>query len=388
MLKQLDAEADAKAIFSLSQFAFQYTLSEEVLQFELQKARDHMIWGWMTGDELAAKLHLIPLTCYINGQPFAMGGVSAVATWPEYRRQGMVKQLLEHALHYMHRHGWTVSFLHPFSFAFYRKYGWEHVFSEKKYHIRITTLQRPRNIHGYVRRIGDELDVLQAIYTKYAKGFNGTLDRDTKWWQQRVLADHLHKAVAYYPDGTADGYMLYYVKNNIMYVHEIVCQSIHAQQLMLQFIADHDSMADTVEMTVPEYDHLPLLLDEPRIEQTIHPYFMARIVDVPSFLKHYPFRDAGQIHFLLHIDDAFLPVNNGTYHVLQMGSETTVTCLPDSGQNQPAIHCRVGYLASMLFGYKRPGELYRADLVQGEKEAIDQLESIIPDREPYFPDFF
>ncbi len=52
-----------------------------------------------------------------------MGGVAGVATYPEYRRSGYVKELLQHSLQTMKKDGYTVSMLHPFAVSFYRKYG-------------------------------------------------------------------------------------------------------------------------------------------------------------------------------------------------------------------------------------------------------------------------
>ena len=54
-----------------------------------------------------------------------MGGVAGVATYPEYRRSGYVKELLQHSLQTMKKDGYSVSMLHPFAVSFYRKYGWE-----------------------------------------------------------------------------------------------------------------------------------------------------------------------------------------------------------------------------------------------------------------------
>ncbi|MFD2761938.1 GNAT family N-acetyltransferase [Lentibacillus juripiscarius] len=387
MIKRLAAETDAEAIFSLSQFAFQYTLSDEAFEKKKEEAWRHIIWGWMQEGELAAKLHLIPLYCYINGERFAIGGVSSVATWPEHRRQGAVKQLLKHALRYMRQNGQTLSFLHPFSFAFYRKYGWQHVFSKKEYRMPITRLKREWHTSGYVRRMGEELGTLQAVYTEYAKRFNGMLDRDAKWWQQRVLKDNWHKAVAYGADGTAEGYMLYKVENELVRIQEIVPNSLNAQQLLLQFIANHDSMAETVVMSVPEHDNLPLMLDEPRFEQKLKPYFMARIVDVHTFLRQFPFRNAGT-SVVLHINDSFLPENSGAYHVRQSETGTNVTHLSMSDSKQLGIQCNTGHLAAMLLGYKRPAELHGAGLIQGDREAVAQLDAMIPRRQPFFLDFF
>ena len=71
------------------------------MQQQLTKMKEsHEVYGIMEGEDLAAKLHLIPFHIYI-GKKFKMGGVAGVATYPEYRRSGYVKELLQHSLQTM-----------------------------------------------------------------------------------------------------------------------------------------------------------------------------------------------------------------------------------------------------------------------------------------------
>jgi len=387
-IKRLSAETDGDDIFALSQFAFQYDLTEDALRKKQEEAHRHIIWGWIEDNQLAAKLHLISLGCYINGKIFKMGGISSVATWPEYRRQGAAKHLLHHALQYMRQHGQMLSFLHPFSFAFYRKYGWEHTFSEKVYKISIDQLKREWDTRGYVRRVKNDIAALHKVYSNFAKNYNGTLTRDDKWWKQRVLKEDWQQAVAYRDDGQAEGYILYKVKEGKLTVHELAYTSLNAQKLLLQFIANHDSMAKTVEMAVPENDNLPLIVDDPRFEQKINPHFMARIVDVFGFLKAYPFIDGSAESVTLHVDDAFLPENNGVYQLSQFGPNTNITYLQPTFRQESGIYCSVQQLTSMLMGYKRPFALYDAGLINGNSETIERLEKVIPRRQTFFPDFY
>lgn len=382
------SEKDYQSIFALSQFAFQYELSESALHKKQEEVQRHIIWGWMSNDELAAKLHLIPLNCYINGKTFKMGGISSVATWPEHRRQGAVKDLLYHALIYMKEHGQILSFLHPFSFGFYRKYGWETAFVEKHYAIPLTHLKCNWEVKGYVRRVHNNTVLLHDIYTERAKQFNGTLVRDEMWWEQRVLKENDHVAVAYDVQDQAKAYIIYQVKNEVFTVKEMMCNTLDGRKQLLQFIANHDSMAKKVEMVVPEYDNLPLLLDEPRFDQKLQPYFMARIVDVYRFLEQYPFHtENNQSLPALQVEDDFLPENSGTYQFSFNGEKLGVTCLKSS-TDRNVIHCTVQQLASMLMGYKRPIELYQADLLVGSLEHVEFLERMIPNQRTYFPEFY
>lgn len=384
-IKQLNA-ADYGEVFALSQFAFQYELSEAAFAAKEAEAKRHAIWGMMHNDQLAAKMHLIPLSCYIDGKTFEMGGISSVATWPEYRRQGLIKSLLYHGLKQMKKDGQTISFLHPFSVPFYRKYGWELTFTNKQYTIPVDKMKGSWNARGYVRRTQRNILLLDQIYTAYAKKFTGMLVRDEKWWEQRVLKDKQHVAIAYNEKAQPEGYVMYEVKANTFTVKDMAFTSANGWKLLLQFIANHDSMVEQVKMTVPEDDQLPLLVDEPRFEQKIVPYFMARIVDAFAFLKDYPFREEGTRAVKLHVEDDFFPENSGTYEISKNGKVTSVPS--ESLKFGRGIHCTIQSLTMMLLSYKRPLDLYRAGLLTGEQEQVEQLEGFIPEQQTFFADYF
>src|SRR5699024_9869189 len=163
------------------------------------------------------------------GKQFQMGGISSVATWPEYRRQGMVKHLLKHALTYMKNQGMTISFLHPFSFALYRKFGFELAFANKTYTIPIEYFKNVERGHGYVRRINNDLTPLHAIYHTYTKHCTCPIVGDDQSWRQRILNKQGHIAVAYHMGGEAEGYLIYDVKNKQMTIQEIAYRSLNGR---------------------------------------------------------------------------------------------------------------------------------------------------------------
>ncbi|SDM27174.1 GNAT family N-acetyltransferase [Sediminibacillus halophilus] len=378
-------EKDFPEVFALSQFAFQYELSAEDRQKKIEETKHHKIWGWMEQGTLAGKLHLHSLSCFLNGEKFAMGGIGNVATWPEYRRRGIVKQLLHHALLDMKENGQTLSFLHPFSFPFYRKYGWELTFTNKHYSLPINQLKKSWNGNGYVRRSKKDIALLDSLYSRFAKNYNGMLVRDERWWQQRVLTGNDQIAVSYNEQGEAGGYLIYHVKNDVLIVEEFVYLSLNAWRLFMQFIANHDSMVEKVEMVVPENDLLPLTIDEPRFPQEVKPYFMARIVDVPEFLKAYPFRfEKGKLPVYLHVEDDFFPDNAGGYRI--DGGEIVRTEKPNP--DEESIFCTIQQLTVMFLGTRRPLALYAAGLINGSRRAVERLEEILPVRQTYLTDFF
>lgn len=380
--------ADYKEIFALSQYAFQYKLSHEELKKRKTEIEDYTILGWMENNELAAKIHIIPFECYMNSHVFKMGGIASVATWPEYRRQGMIKHLLYRSLLEMKKEGQTISFLAPFAFDFYRKFGWEFTFMNKHYEIPIESLRQNWSPKGYVRRIQPDIDLLHKIYTQYAQQYTGMLMRDYQWWNSRVLKDDLLIGAAFNEEGQEEGYIIFKVQDRILTVIEMVYITLNGRKLLLEFIANHDSMVHRVKLVVPENDSLPLLLREPRFEQKLMPYFMARIVDVNSFLASYPFEQStSTFSITLDITDEFFSENSGTYELNVEQGKTSVSYY-NNNDSSSDINCTIQQLTSLLLGFKRPIDLYNLGLIKGELEKIKRLDQLIPAQQTFLLDFF
>jgi predicted acetyltransferase len=77
--------------------------------------------GLFVDGELRAALRLIDMPLWFGAAPVGTGGLSAVATPPEYRRQGYIGRLLRATLAEIRDRGWPLSALYPFSFPFYKR---------------------------------------------------------------------------------------------------------------------------------------------------------------------------------------------------------------------------------------------------------------------------
>ncbi|PGS93743.1 GNAT family N-acetyltransferase [Bacillus anthracis] len=369
----------------LSEYAFQYKVEEERMQQQLTKMKEsHEVYGIMEGEDLAAKLHLIPFHIYIGEEKFKMGGVAGVATYPEYRRSGYVKELLQHSLQTMKKDGYTVSMLHPFAVTFYRKYGWELCANLLVCHLTKSDLVMKKQVNGTVKRFNKENhpEEVEKLYETFAKRFSSMLVRDEKWWLQAVY-DDLTLAIYYDENKTASGYMLYKVENSKMTVEEFVPLHNEARNGLWNFICQHDSMIKELEMTVSENEPLLYTLQEPRVKTEIKPYFMGRIVDVEQFLKQYELNwNNVQQEVILHITDSFAPWNNVSVRLVNY--EITIIEEPmDKG-----IKLDINALSTILLGYKRPLELNELELISGSEEEIRAFENVVPVHKPFIYDFF
>ncbi|MDA1886673.1 GNAT family N-acetyltransferase [Bacillus cereus group sp. BY105LC] len=369
----------------LSEYAFQYKVEEERMQQQLTRMKEsHEVYGIMEGNDLAAKLHLIPFHIYIGKEKFKMGGVAGVATYPEYRRSGYVKELLQHSLQTMKKDGYTVSMLHPFAVAFYRKYGWELCANLLVCHMTKSDLVMKKQVIGTVKRFNKEnhSEEVEKLYETFAERFSGMLVRNEKWWLQAVY-DDLTLAIYYDENKTAAGYILYKIENYKMTIEEFVPLHNEARNGLWNFICQHDSMIKELEMTVSENEQLLYTLQEPRVKTEIKPYFMGRIVDVEQFLKQYELNwNNVQQEVILHITDSFAPWNNVSVRLANY--EITIIEEPmDKG-----IKLDINALSTILLGYKRPLELNELELISGSEEEIRAFEKIVPVRDAFIYDFF
>ncbi|AOY16333.1 GNAT family N-acetyltransferase [Bacillus sp. ABP14] len=374
-----------KEALRLSEYAFQYKVEEERMQQQIIKMKEsHEVYGIMEGENLAAKLHLIPFHIYIGKEKFKMGGVAGVATYPEYRRSGYVKELLQHSLQTMKKDGYTVSMLHPFAVAFYRKYGWELCANLLVCHMTKSDLVMKKQVIGTVKRFNKEnhSEEVEKLYETFAERFSGMLVRNEKWWLQAVY-DDLTLAIYYDENKTAAGYILYKIENYKMTIEEFVPLHNEARNGLWNFICQHDSMIKELEMTVSENEQLLYTLQEPRVKTEIKPYFMGRIVDVEQFLKQYELNwNNVQQEVILHITDSFAPWNNVSVRLANY--EITIIEEPmDKG-----IKLDINALSTILLGYKRPLELNELELISGSEEEIQAFEKIVPVREAFIYDFF
>ncbi|HEY4390230.1 MAG TPA: GNAT family N-acetyltransferase [Paenibacillus sp.] len=374
----------------MGEYSFQYKLSPTERTERRTRFKPDQVWGAFENGQLLAKLVLLPLQIYIHGKPFDMGGLAGVATWPENRRSGLVRGLLTQALNVMKDRGQTISCLNPFSFAYYRKFGWELMTEHRKYTIPVNQFPARKSFEGRVRRDLRDVALLDQIYRPFAQKYNGTLLRDRDWWERSVLDEDGHDVVYFSEEGIPQGYALYNVTKRELTIEEFVYHNEMAREALWTYFANHDSMVNqAVIQFVPMDDFLPFLLDNPRFNQEIIPYFMARIVDATPFIREYPFQVLeAETTLKLQINDTTAPWNDGFWQLhVSSGGRGQLSKISEAS-SEAELTCDIQTLTTMLMGYRRPQELFRYGRLVGEESSVAALERVIPHGTTYLMDSF
>ena len=161
VMRELDY-SDLDQFNSLLQYAFQVTTYDlykiGVKQEEMKYAKRPMleeayVVGWFYKEKLASMILVYSMKINIHDNIMDMGGITGVATYPEYTGKGLIHSLMKHVIDYMHNQKMSISFLYPYSIPFYRKLGWEIASDKIAFTVKDTQLPKARPASGMVERV-------------------------------------------------------------------------------------------------------------------------------------------------------------------------------------------------------------------------------------------
>ena len=389
-------EKDVDQLNELLSYVFQITESDieesgyeskrEMIKSKRPILELSKVFGWFNGDQLVSQIAVYPCEVNIHGTLYKMGGVTGVGTYPEYAGHGLMKDLIKLALETMRADQQWISYLYPYNVPYYRRKGWEMMSDKLTFKIRDTQLPKTVEVPGIVeRKEVDDPDVF-TVYNQFSRENHGALQRTAFHWEEywRYENEESRTAAVYYnKSGHPTGVLFYWVAEEVFHVKEMFYLNQEARNGLWNFISAHFSMVYWVKGDIYKNEPLAFLLEDSQIKETIEPYYMARIVDVTEFLKKFPFKAFDQpFHFV--VSDPVAEWNNGIFGLNYAKGEVIVS-------NDPigkAVQLDIQTLTCVLMNYRRPAYLARIERHHTDSDTLQLLETIIPDMEAYFGDYF
>lgn len=346
------------------------------------------VWGWFDGDKLVSQVAVYPFKVRIFNKTYDMGGLTGVGTFPEYSNQGLMHKLLYQALEKMRENKQSISYLYPYSIPYYRRKGWEIISDKIIFEVKDYQLPKNKQVPGEVERVDVESDDVKKAYERFALQTHGAMLRDDLAWNEYWLwdLDDLMAAVYYNERRQPDGYVLYWIADEIFHIKDMIFVNEEARSGLWNFISAHFSMISKVVGNIHTDEPLAFLLEDADIKEIISPYYMARIVDLEQFIAHYPFKpDIREREWTFMLDDPLLSWNQGTFTLRispQGKGEVIRTAERSSGRTD------IKTMTTMLLAYKRPDYLHKIGRISCGPETLDMLEDAIEQQTPYFSDYF
>lgn len=395
-IKKLNPEKHLNQYNNLLRYAFQVTQkqlldygweNDDIRQSKLpvlEKARVH---GCFCQNKLASQFAVYPMQMNIFNQICKIGFITSVATYPEYTGMGLMSRLMRKALEEMREHGENLAILYPFSIPLYRNRGWEIIADKMTF--RIKDSQLPQNISssGYVLRVDKNNREFKLLHNTFAAQTHGCLMRNDLAWEEywRWAEDDTNVAVYYDNASIPQGYIVYLIRDNIMFIKEMIYLNYEARKGLWRYISAHESMINEVQGNNYSSDPIAFFLEDSDIKETMRPYIMGRIVDAVNFFNEYRF--AAQdvpVRLTLKVNDPFLEWNNQTFliDIATDGTAKASVC-----EAKPDFELSIGSLTTMLMGYKSAQCLAKLERITANSDKLEILNKIIRKGKAYISDY-
>ncbi|HJJ56030.1 MAG TPA: GNAT family N-acetyltransferase [Methanocorpusculum sp.] len=343
------------------------------------------VWGFFDGNTLISQIAAYPLAINIHSVIYPIAFITSVSTYPEYSGIGLMSKLMIKSLTEMRESKQSLALLYPYSIPLYRKKGWEIVADKMSYNLKDTQLPKHTNTPGYVRRVPKENVEFMNLHTQFAMRTHGCLFRNNLAWDEYWRWDEEDTTVAIYykQDDEPGGYMVYLIKDNILYVKEMIYLDFESKKGLWNFISAHESMINEVKGFNYFSEPIAFDLEDSAIKESIRPYIMGRIVDVEQFFEKYPFRPNLSESFTFNISDPILEWNNKSFTFEISHGKAKIINTPSKHQ----LTLSIGTLTTMMIGYKRVSDLVELERIKTDPDTIQLLEQLIQYKKPYISDY-
>lgn len=351
---------------------------------------ENVLAGYQNGC-ITSCLHLLPYQLFLRGTALPASYIVGLATFPEARRGGGVRRLLQAALQEMRNRGQHVNILMPSKAGFYYPYQWEFCHHHFKYTVPLEDLRNMAISGGefyLVQGGAANCTDLQTVYEIFMSDKHGYAIRDEYYWQ-RIIEEHTAtKGFAYLLEfnGYPAGYVFYYVQGDKLTVREMAWTCTTAQQALFQFLYNHRSQAMLLEWNAPIDDITYLRLPNPKQQVLLSPFMMGRVVDVASALTAITYPRELALQTVLQIQDELAPWNNQMM-VLEISDGRGHVEFCEKGKAE--FQCDIGTFSQLFFGRVSAKKMQKSDRLHINFPGnVAKLDMLFPPCDNYINEYY
>ena len=236
--------------------------------------------------DLMSSLQLNQYKIKLNNNTYDTSYIVGVSTYPDARGKGYMKDMMDFSLNELYKKGQLVSLLMPIDYRLYRKYGYEHCYDQIEYKLDINDLKQFK-INGDFEKVKDiNIKDMINIYNDFLIKNNGYIVRDENYYNnlfKEIKCENGHMYI--HKDENYDGYIIYFIMEDTMFVREICYKNINALNSMLKFIFNHNTQCKKVTIRSSITDSIRYILPNLKTsEVNINPFMMGRIINIQGFI--------------------------------------------------------------------------------------------------------
>ena len=342
---------------------------------EQRKAREENLqWVLLQEEEngkISQHVMIVPHTIHFDGNLHKMGGIGGVASLPEFRYGGSIQQLLRWSLQLMRERGQIFSELAPFSFAFYRKCGWEWGFRWQELTIPMKDLECFKGDVGVFAPL-ESKDRAEAIRVRNAHGkrYNGAEWQDPDREDDEFPKKNRTTYGVRNEQGALEGYATFHLEDGQLRCRDFFYLNHAAKRKLMHFFYRHNSQVSAVRITVPEGDTLPMLLGDAYVPVRATAGMMVRVVDVPAAFDAMRLETEPSGSLVMQVLDDMAPWNQGNWLVTAAGGRLRATRVEN---REPDCILTIQRLSQLVYGFLSGTDAVLSDLAEWRNDAAREL---------------
>ena len=204
------------------------------------KTTDNEIYVIEDGGEIVSMLHLNPYQMRIQDKIYQTHYIVAVATDARYRKRGLMRQLLNHAMQVMADRGEPFTFLMPAAEAIYKPFGFEFVYEQKRTHIagkcnKYATME-------VVNATEKDCKMIAEFANEFLRDYDVVTWRDADYYKM-ILAEQVSEnggILVAKRDGKIEG-VFCYAKEGEFKIREPLFHNIEVLQHAIYFLTSNET---------------------------------------------------------------------------------------------------------------------------------------------------
>ena len=305
---------------------------------------------------ITSTIGLIPYNASFDNHTVKVTGIRAVASLPQYRNKGAVRECFSKAFSEMYNDGCAFSYLYPFSSVYYRKFGYGLACDLNDFEIKIHRIS-PCNTKGSYELISGDASGLKTVYNEMCKRFSMLVKRENDDWtsyeEKDYLKDNSYTYLYRDENGVPKSFFTYKREadgwDNIMNMSEnVYFYDKEGFGAILDFAVKLKGNFHTLKMSVPADARIDTVISEQAysaISKTNRINGMARCINLEKVLENASFHGSGKV--IIKINDEMIPENDGVWSI-EFKNDSLVSF--DKTDEKPQVKMAIDIFTSLILG--------------------------------------
>ncbi len=290
--------------------------------------KENNVIGTKENGKLISMVHMNPYNLFIREGKINSFALAGVATQNEHRKKGLAGSLIKYALKRAYQDGYAFSFLYPFKYEYYEKFGYR--LSYNNYSYKQVYLPHKRATFFKVNDMYDS-EKMSVIYNRMAKKLNGYVIRDKIYYDIHIKELLCDNDIVCFSYAGSPGYFA--INKSKDTVEEIVCEgSIVEVMQAISIYYGKDILFKN-------------LFDIEQLMGTKKPQCMGRVVSVEKIFSAIKMK---KVNIKITVTDKIIAENNCTWHIVsERGDKTYIR----KTEEVPDFSIDISQLAPIITGF-------------------------------------